>query len=110
MDHDPSILLQTQVRNVGKRNPHRCGVPTFLNSRVLYHASTIASAQSVNRGDNFSEFTSWSTDQNVAVDNATQWGSSDRGGDVAGESPLRVFRYAPASPFHLTRYETNTNN
>jgi hypothetical protein len=22
------------------------------------------------------------------------------------EAPFRVFRYAPASPFHLTRYET----
>jgi len=30
----------------------------------------------------------------------------DRGGDVAGEAPLRVFRYAPASPLRLTRYET----
>jgi transposase InsO family protein len=26
-------------------------------------------------------------------------------GGVAGEAPFRVFRYAPASPFHLTRYE-----
>jgi hypothetical protein len=31
------------------------------------------------------------------------------GGDVAGEAPLRVFRYASASPFHLTRYETKQN-
>jgi hypothetical protein len=30
----------------------------------------------------------------------------DRIGGVAGEAPFRVFRYAPASPFHLTRYET----
>jgi hypothetical protein len=30
----------------------------------------------------------------------------DPGGGVAGEAPFRVFRYAPASPFHLTRYET----
>jgi hypothetical protein len=33
----------------------------------------------------------------------------DPNGDVAGEAPLRVFRYASASPFHLTRYETNPN-
>jgi len=33
----------------------------------------------------------------------------DRGAGVAGEAPLRVFRYAPASPFHLTRNEIKLN-
>jgi hypothetical protein len=40
-----------------------------------------------------------------------QWAKPlDPIGDVACEAPLRVFRYAPASPFHLTRYETKQTN